>query len=83
MPGPAVVEDLVADACDAKKDGIGFVVRQAGDVRPLETGERLFRNADALAHCRRDPWPDEEARRRALQEKEAGQRTGWGGLSQA
>ena len=59
------------------------MVRQAGGVRPLETGERIFRNGDALAHCRRTPSPDEEARRRALQEKEAGQRTGWGGLSQA
>ena len=67
----AVVEDIVADAGDAGKDGIGLVVRQAGGVRPPETGERIFRSADALAHCRRAARPDEEARRTALQEKEA------------
>ena len=79
----AVVEDIAADGEDAGKDGIGLLVRQAGGVRPPETGERIFRLADALAHCRRDHWPDEEARRRALREKEAGRRTGRHGLSQA
>ena len=79
----AIVEDIAADGEDAGKDGIGLLVRQAGGARPPETGERIFRLADALAHCRRDHWPDEEARRRALQEKEAGRRTGRRGLSQA
>ena len=72
---------LKADAEDAGKDGIGLMVRQAGGARPPETGERIFRLADALAHCRRDAWPDEEARRRALQEKEAGRRGESRGLS--
>ena len=79
----AVVEDIAADGEDAGKDGIGLLVRQAGGARPPETGERIFRLADALAHCRRDHWPDEETRRRALQEKEAGRRIGRRGLSQA